>query len=76
VAEGGRIELAAALPAAYPRRETARLELSLENAHRLIHILVSREGGSTLITPQELAATPTPWLTTQLADGGLEVRAR
>lgn len=75
MSDGGRLELAAA-PAARERREVGRLELSLENAHRLIHILVTREGGSTLITQQELAATPTPWLTTQLEDGALVVRAR
>jgi hypothetical protein len=58
-------------------RGVTQAEKELASAHRIIHVLLTREcGGSAEISYAELNAVPRPWLTTQLADGGLIVRAR
>lgn len=53
------------------RREVAQLERSLDNAYRLIHILLTRQGGEAVITPQEIEAAATPWVTVISTDDGL-----
>lgn len=59
-----------------PARETT-LESDLASAHAIIHILLTRQGGETVITSAELKAARGSWLTAvPMGDGGITVRAR
>jgi len=58
-------------------REVAVLQRDLDYAHRIIHVLLTRDhGGQAVIAESELKAAAGSWLTATPGPDGLEVRAR